>query len=490
VKALAAVAALLVALAAPAAARAATYHVDQGHPKAADTNPGTEAAPFKTLGRPLGIVGPGDTVLVKNGTYDPAPSDAFRVLSPGRPGAPIAVRAYTPPSGPRHTPVLTRALNPRNNSPVILIGGGRHHVTWDGFTLAPKTDILVVNSDFATIENMRIDKGAEPSRGGMGNYNGIWVQQSTGTVIRNNVITNVVYTGDRHHNAAAIVLFDTRRTHVHHNEISHANAGIYDKEGGVENLFELNHIHDVHAYGIVVSAFTTSRCGECPVRGTHVRQNVIVGAPSAIAIQFGRNIRDLHVYNNTIHDVRQGVVLGGPAPGMALYNNIVHVNGAPNAAHYALGRETPPDLVSRYSNFHAAGRGQPRFAIDFNAVGLRQWQARGWDPMPPSTAVDPRFVGPLTSADGFRLGPGSPLREAGRVGGVPEGAPVAMGAFVRDDDVVGPLSADRRAEAAAEASPGRSGQGPPPAADGPASHGQETPAGGAGGARPESKTGS
>jgi len=35
--------------AAAAAAQGATYVVDQNHPKAADTNPGTAAAPWKTI---------------------------------------------------------------------------------------------------------------------------------------------------------------------------------------------------------------------------------------------------------------------------------------------------------------------------------------------------------------------------------------------------------------------------------------------------------
>ena len=48
---------------------AAEYFVDQSHPKAADTNSGTEALPFKTISAAVAKVKPGDTVYVKNGTY-------------------------------------------------------------------------------------------------------------------------------------------------------------------------------------------------------------------------------------------------------------------------------------------------------------------------------------------------------------------------------------------------------------------------------------
>jgi hypothetical protein len=47
-------------------AAAATYYVaTTGN----DANPGTEAAPFRTMQKAANMVGPGDTVLVRAGTY-------------------------------------------------------------------------------------------------------------------------------------------------------------------------------------------------------------------------------------------------------------------------------------------------------------------------------------------------------------------------------------------------------------------------------------
>ena len=45
------------------------YYVSQKHPRAADTNDGTEVAPWKTLARGLKGLKPADTVYVKNGIY-------------------------------------------------------------------------------------------------------------------------------------------------------------------------------------------------------------------------------------------------------------------------------------------------------------------------------------------------------------------------------------------------------------------------------------
>jgi len=51
------------------AALAATYTVSQAAPGASDQNPGTPQAPLATLGAAMGLVKPGDTVLVGDGTY-------------------------------------------------------------------------------------------------------------------------------------------------------------------------------------------------------------------------------------------------------------------------------------------------------------------------------------------------------------------------------------------------------------------------------------
>jgi hypothetical protein len=60
---------------------AVRYYVD---PKGADSNPGTSAAPFKTIQRAADVAGPGDTVVVKPGRY----TGPDRIVSINRGGAP------------------------------------------------------------------------------------------------------------------------------------------------------------------------------------------------------------------------------------------------------------------------------------------------------------------------------------------------------------------------------------------------------------------
>ncbi len=49
---------------------AAMYVVDQAAPGAADTNPGTEDKPFKTVQHAADVAQPGDTIYVMAGKYD------------------------------------------------------------------------------------------------------------------------------------------------------------------------------------------------------------------------------------------------------------------------------------------------------------------------------------------------------------------------------------------------------------------------------------
>lgn len=66
--------------------RAATYVVDQAAPAAADTNPGTEERPFRTVQHAADMAKPGDTVYVMAGKYD----ERVKVKTSGMEDKPIA----------------------------------------------------------------------------------------------------------------------------------------------------------------------------------------------------------------------------------------------------------------------------------------------------------------------------------------------------------------------------------------------------------------
>jgi len=77
------------AMLAAGTAGAATYFVDAGHPRAADTNDGSAAAPWKTVQRGADAARAGDTVVVRAGVYD----ENVTVRNGGAEEAPVTLRA-------------------------------------------------------------------------------------------------------------------------------------------------------------------------------------------------------------------------------------------------------------------------------------------------------------------------------------------------------------------------------------------------------------
>ncbi len=71
------------------ASTAATYHVAQQHAKASDENPGTAAAPWKTILKAAETLRPGDTAIIHAGTY----REHVRPARSGEPRKPITYQA-------------------------------------------------------------------------------------------------------------------------------------------------------------------------------------------------------------------------------------------------------------------------------------------------------------------------------------------------------------------------------------------------------------
>src|SRR5574341_2340803 len=318
-------------------ALAATYYVDQTHSNASDNWPGTsETAPWLTLQRAMqSDIVAGDTVYVKNGTYDAGAAE-FNPVNSGTPSAPIAYRAFL-----GHRPVVTKpGGDPTGGNRMVIGAEGRgSYVIWDGFTLGPWTNVLVMGADGVVLENLIIDKGPSvPAVCGQGNYNGIFVQQANNTVIRNNIIRNIYYTGCSLWNAGGIVLYEAHNTRVYNNEIYNANTGINDKENGVSNVHEFNYIHDIAGPGVMFQGYYTTRCGTCPVENNVVRQNIFVNTDVGVYHNLSdpTRQRNIDVYNNVIYNVSKGVVMYGAIPDTDVYNNSILTRASTDSAEFSL----------------------------------------------------------------------------------------------------------------------------------------------------------
>lgn len=182
-----------------------TYYVA---PTGNDGNPGTLTAPFKTIQHGADQAAPGDTVLVRGGTY----VEDFTVRVSGTAANPITIKSYpgeTAVVDGQYTlpPVPSRGWDGCNNTvsppvcfhyaPMVRVKGS--HVILEGFVVKRSLGRGIVIS---------------PNNG----------QTPTGVVLRNNVIHDVRDGG--------LIILDANQILIEENEIYHSgNFATHDRSG-------------------------------------------------------------------------------------------------------------------------------------------------------------------------------------------------------------------------------------------------------------------
>src|SRR5579859_5878145 len=119
---------------AAAAAKAATWYVAA---TGSDSNPGTLAAPLKTISYALNQAVPGDTVMVRGGTY----SGALTITRSGLLGKAITIKAY-----PGERPVLDGSTITVTGWQAIVSLSNVRYIVFDGLDVANLTS-SIANTD-------------------------------------------------------------------------------------------------------------------------------------------------------------------------------------------------------------------------------------------------------------------------------------------------------------------------------------------------------
>jgi hypothetical protein len=414
------------------------FYVDRNHPQALDSNPGTEALPWKTIQKAAAVSVAGDTVLVKAGTYETSEGGFWScpIINPansGQPGSPITFKVY-----PGHMVIFD---NKGNRNPTIGTCGrapATNHIVIDGFT-------------FTNGAHIRI-QGPEPTQRIRGvivqnntvsglwlsvndNVDGIRVDNTSFTTVRNNRIYNI-HNAAHSPNAAGIKLYNSDHAVVEHNEIFDVDAGIHDKQSGEFNVYRRNLIHEFVTVGIL---FQNGGSGN-KVHGNQVYENIIHNGENGIGFWSASDglITDTSVYNNTFADYTGGAT-HTPAHGgnSRFWNNILYRTAEITGYDFATYDDPPVSIALSDYNLFAMG---PKILIGLYQTNrllssLKNWQSySGRDRK--SLAANPLFVNP--GKRDFRLSPTSPALRAGRAGGVTTGAVVNIGAYTTGTEVIGP----------------------------------------------------
>jgi len=414
-----------------APAWAADYYVDQGHARASDSNPGTEAQPWATLYRAAQApLQPGDTVYVKKGTYDVSTggnwnSPAINIPS-GAAGRPITFKSL-----PAHAAVLD-TRNTKDN-PAIGVNG-RSHVVIDGFVIPkPGNKGIAVFGAGSTVTGVVIQNNIIHGVyvAGLDNTEAIRLENARDIIVRNNKIYDV-HNGGNSSNASGIKTYKVNNVIIENNEIFNVVAAVKEKEASSKITIRNNNFFDC-TDGLVVN---TQNGG---VTEAILYHNNIVACSSGFdsSTQGAAIMRDVHIYNNTFVNYTNRAV-GGNEHGeqFYIYNNIFYRTSAnvgmadfytrpPNTNQiklmdYNLYLRDPKIIVGLYS-------------LNDTTTSLAAWQRKGFDIN--SALGDPRFV---DAAKGdYRLAAGSPALSAGRDSA---GATVNMGAYATGREVIGLLT--------------------------------------------------
>jgi hypothetical protein len=323
-----------------------------------DGNPGTEAAPFRTVAKGVSRLSPGATLYVKAGTYAEA---LIHTIPPGESWSrPVTVAAY-----PGHAVTL----QPPAGAPGVLrFVGPQAYIVVHGFVL-----------DAASVQFDAV-KVTASSSGGPAHHIRI-----SHCEVKNAPAQGILASLGAHSNEfIGLDVHDNGQTDFHH--------GLYLASDG--NLVADSDIRRNAGWGVHVYSSTAGQTASFNViRGNRVFDNARAGARGpGILLSSGRGNQ---AYNNLVWGNQGGLYVAHGAEDTELSHNVVWAN-----AMYGIRVRAPAFHTRIRNNIVYRNAGPPLIdagtgtAVDHNLL-----------------YVNPRFV--AESARDFRLRPESPAVDAG-----------------------------------------------------------------------------
>ncbi|MFZ1664692.1 MAG: right-handed parallel beta-helix repeat-containing protein [Flavobacteriales bacterium] len=298
-----------------------------------DNNPGTELQPWYTIEKATTVLVAGDTALVKAGEYELSGTNtryipALNPTNSGTPGNPIVFKTYC---------ADMVALVQHDVGGPLIGSYDRDYIVWDGFIVHeattyqefPETEhnvCVMWSGTGCVIQNCEVVGALNTLT--TDNHVGIRVEDSVDPIIRNCTIHGVKNASGQGHGygvenfSAGTTVIENLL--VENCEIYNCGVGIGNHEGGVNNIYRKNYIHDCTVSGIGMGSQNGSS-----TMGGKIYQNLIVdiGEQSIfLTPPSDTPMIDYEIYNNTVvtstgTDV--GEISFSYAPGISIWNNVV-----------------------------------------------------------------------------------------------------------------------------------------------------------------------
>jgi len=376
---------------------AGTYFIA---PSGNDSNGGSMGAPWLTISYAIEKMRPGDTLLVRGGTYREG-EIWIRSWMGGADGKYMTISAF-----PYETPIFTNGergmivdasyirvigLHFRNGKSLYNVdwSGLSHHVELinNYFSGEFSWEAIGICGDYNLVQgNIMTLSGSTVGTQG----HGIYASQGAHTVIRRNNISGMTGYG--------IHIFDQRR------------AAGEPPRLITDFLVEENIIFSSkERAGIIVSAYDEAKAQNVVIRNNTIYHH----AGDGIVIR--DDVSGIKIYNNTIYDVNtdnidwtgnEGISISGGVSGVEIRNNIISLKN--KGSH--IGVENAANVIAEHNLY---------WPTPLRLKGVLD---------PKAHVADPLFVDP-TNND-FRLKPTSPAIDAGVEVGIPySGAAPDLGAL-------------------------------------------------------------
>lgn len=287
-------------------ASAATYHIDAS--RGNDTNPGTEAQPWKTLSKCGTTLVAGDTCVLHAGSYNASVMDGI---------TPAA--QWAKESGTADKPIVYRAAP---GETVNMLGAVRrytgvqlHYMHFIGFNF-PDGGFHIQGVDSSTravgwrIEKCVINGGAtrDDNPFDTSNVAGVSLTDADHITIIDNEIKNVSKEGGNRPgvlNGGCFKFYNTSNIVVENNYCHNsAKEGVGDKQGGSDNIYRRNIFENNGYEHIRISTQPDGVTGIWNNRA-QIYENVFICPPSPNADLFAVILKsrasNAQIYNNTIY---------------------------------------------------------------------------------------------------------------------------------------------------------------------------------------------
>ena len=280
------------------------FYVDQKHPSASDTNPGTEDQPWLTIQKAADTLTEGETVYVKEGIYTEltAEMDFFKGIitrNSGSEGKPITYEAY-----PDHHVVIDQ-----NKVGAGFYTRATSYITIRGFEIRNAYSGGVKTSNQATPRSSHIIIEGNHIHDVVGpwghNVGGVRLDSCYRCTVKNNTIHDIYISSDPQTNAAGIHSYRMSYATIENNEIWNSYNGIFFKQahfdGEPGGTIRRNIFHDI-GEGIRLTPQGSNFPGH---QELHIKENIFYNYARGIRVLTGEtNTKSsgLYISNNTFDD--------------------------------------------------------------------------------------------------------------------------------------------------------------------------------------------